>query len=166
MDRVVGPGRQDGATLGTEARSRKATSSSMGLQIVELCRDEGVSGAKSREHRPAFDALCKDAARRGFGTVMAWSVDRLGRSLQDLVGFLSELKRTFAFEHDAAHGRFLFSRTTPGGPRGGDRDQAFSIARLGYLSTLLRLPPLYWTDSRPRINAISAALRQRYKVGL
>ena len=41
--------------------------------------------------RPAFDKLCRDAARREFDLVMAWSVDRLGRSLQDLVGFLSEL---------------------------------------------------------------------------
>jgi hypothetical protein len=40
---------------------------------------------------PAIDKLCRDAARREFDMVMAWSVDRLGRSLQDLVGFLSEL---------------------------------------------------------------------------
>jgi DNA invertase Pin-like site-specific DNA recombinase len=35
--------------------------------------------------------MCRDASRRQFDVVMAWSVDRLGRSLQDLVGFLSEL---------------------------------------------------------------------------
>jgi DNA invertase Pin-like site-specific DNA recombinase len=35
--------------------------------------------------------MCRDASRRGFDIVMAWSVDRLGRSLQDLVNFLSEL---------------------------------------------------------------------------
>ena len=29
--------------------------------------------------------------KRQFDVIMAWSVDRLGRSLQDLVGFLSEL---------------------------------------------------------------------------
>jgi hypothetical protein len=29
--------------------------------------------------------------KRQFDVVMAWSVDRLGRSLQDLIGFLSEL---------------------------------------------------------------------------
>jgi Resolvase, N terminal domain len=44
-----------------------------------------------REKRPQFDALHKAATRREFDVVMAWSVDRLGRSLQDLVGFLSEL---------------------------------------------------------------------------
>jgi Resolvase, N terminal domain len=58
---------------------------------LTLYRDNGVSGAKSRAERPAFDALCKDAARRRFDMVMAWSVDRLGRSLQDLVAFLSDL---------------------------------------------------------------------------
>ena len=35
--------------------------------------------------------LWAQRARREFDMVMAWSVDRLGRSLQDLVGFLSEL---------------------------------------------------------------------------
>jgi DNA invertase Pin-like site-specific DNA recombinase len=74
-----------------QERELREIAERMGWQIVELYRDEGVSGAKSREHRPGFDALCKDAARRRFGMVMAWSVDRLGRSLQDLVGFLSEL---------------------------------------------------------------------------
>ena len=41
--------------------------------------------------RPAFDALHKAAVRREIDVVMAWSVDRLGRSLQDLVAFLSEI---------------------------------------------------------------------------
>lgn len=78
-------------TTENQERELREIAERMGWQIVELYRDEGISGAKSREHRPAFDALCKDAARRRFGMVMAWSVDRLGRSLQDLVGFLSEL---------------------------------------------------------------------------
>ena len=56
-----------------------------------MYRDEGISGSKGRDQRPGFDAMHKDAARRQFDIVMAWSVDRLGRSLQDLVGFLSEL---------------------------------------------------------------------------
>ena len=47
--------------------------------------------AKARDQRPAFDALCRDATKRQFDLVMAWSVDRLGRSLKDLVAFLSEL---------------------------------------------------------------------------
>ena len=62
-----------------------------GWEVVEIYRDHGISGAKGRDKRPAFDALCRDANRRRFDIVMAWSVDRLGRSLQDLVNFLSEL---------------------------------------------------------------------------
>jgi DNA invertase Pin-like site-specific DNA recombinase len=53
--------------------------------------DHGISGAKGRNGRPAFDALCRDATKRQFDLIMAWSVDRLGRSLQDLIGFLSEI---------------------------------------------------------------------------
>ena len=63
-----------------------------GWQVVEVYADQGVSGAKGREGRPAFDRLSADAVRRKFDVVAAWSVDRLGRSLQDLIGFLSELR--------------------------------------------------------------------------
>ena len=50
-----------------------------------------VSGRPNLLKRPQFDALCKAVTRREIDLVMAWSVDRLGRSLQDLVEFLSEL---------------------------------------------------------------------------
>lgn len=63
-----------------------------GWEIVEVYRDHAVSGAKGRRERPEFDRLCRDAAKRRFDLVMAWSVDRLGRSLQDLVTFLNDLK--------------------------------------------------------------------------
>ena len=62
-----------------------------GWEIVEEYVDHGVSGAKGRDQRPEFDRLCNDATRRKFDLVAAWSVDRLGRSLQHLVGFLGEL---------------------------------------------------------------------------
>jgi DNA invertase Pin-like site-specific DNA recombinase len=51
----------------------------------------GISGTKGRDQRPGCDRLCRGFARREFDQVAAWSVDRLGRSLQDLVGFLGEL---------------------------------------------------------------------------
>lgn len=63
-----------------------------GWEIVETYIDHGVSGAKGRTDRPAFDRLLKDASRRKFDIVGAWSVDRLGRSLQDLVSFLKEIR--------------------------------------------------------------------------
>jgi DNA invertase Pin-like site-specific DNA recombinase len=81
----------DHQTTENQTRELRAVAERMGWHIVETYTDAGISGAKTRAERPGFDALCKDAARRKFDLVMAWSVDRLGRSLQDLVGFLSEL---------------------------------------------------------------------------
>jgi DNA invertase Pin-like site-specific DNA recombinase len=79
---------------------------------VHVYKDHGISGAKGKDARPAFNALHKAAARREFDVVMAWSVDRLGRSLQDLVGFLSEV-------HGAGVDLFLHQQgldtTTPAG---------------------------------------------------
>lgn len=83
-----------------------------GWEIVEVYEDAGISGAKGRKDRPAFDRMCKDATRRRFDVIMAWSVDRLGRSLQDLVTFLGEL-------HSSGIDLFLHQQgidtTTPAG---------------------------------------------------
>jgi DNA invertase Pin-like site-specific DNA recombinase len=78
-------------TTANQERELRAVADRMGCEIVKVYKDHGISGAKGRDKRPQFDAMCKDAARRQFDMVMAWSVDRLGRSLQDLVGFLSEI---------------------------------------------------------------------------
>ena len=78
-------------TTANQERELRAVAERMGVEIAKVYRDHGISGAKGRDKRPDFDRLCKDAARRQFDLIMAWSVDRLGRSLQDLVGFLSEI---------------------------------------------------------------------------
>jgi DNA invertase Pin-like site-specific DNA recombinase len=78
-------------TTANQERELREIAARIGYDIVKIYKDQGISGAKGREKRPAFDALCRDATRRQFDMVMAWSVDRLGRSLQDLIGFLSEL---------------------------------------------------------------------------
>lgn len=59
--------------------------------MVQVFSDNGVSGAKGRKDRPGLDALLKGVTRREFDMVAAWSVDRLGRSLQDLIEVLSDL---------------------------------------------------------------------------
>src|SRR4249920_3417937 len=78
-------------TTANQERELREIAGRIGCEIVKVYKDHGISGAKGRDKRPAFDALCRDATKRKFDMVMAWSVDRLGRSLQDLVGFLSEL---------------------------------------------------------------------------
>jgi DNA invertase Pin-like site-specific DNA recombinase len=62
-----------------------------GWHVVAEFVDDGISGANGRDKRPAFDRLHKGIVRHEFDIVAAWSVDRLGRSLQDLVGFLGEV---------------------------------------------------------------------------
>jgi DNA invertase Pin-like site-specific DNA recombinase len=81
----------DEQTTENQARELTEAASRAGWEIVATYRDEGISGAKGRDKRPGLDAMLKDATRRKFDVVMAWSVDRLGRSLQDLVGLLTEL---------------------------------------------------------------------------
>ncbi len=78
-------------TTENQRRELEEVARRSGWQVVEVYEDAGISGANGREKRPAFDKLMKDASRRQFDMVAAWSVDRLGRSLQHLVSFLSEL---------------------------------------------------------------------------
>jgi DNA invertase Pin-like site-specific DNA recombinase len=78
-------------TTANQERELREIAGRMGCEIVKVYKDHGISGTRGRDKRPGFDVLCRDAAQRQFDVIMAWSVDRLGRSLQDLVGFLSEI---------------------------------------------------------------------------
>jgi hypothetical protein len=77
------------ATRAHECMLRQAPAGGPGWQVIEAYADE-ISGTKGRERRPAFDRMLKAAVRRKFDMIAAWSVDRLGRSLQDLVALLGE----------------------------------------------------------------------------
>jgi DNA invertase Pin-like site-specific DNA recombinase len=81
----------DGQTVENQLLELERVAKSAGWSVVEIYRDEGISGAKGRTQRPAFDRLLKDASRRRFDVIAAWSVDRLSRSLQHLVSFLDEI---------------------------------------------------------------------------
>ena len=81
----------DQQTTENQRRELIAVAERNGWQIVAEFCDEGISGAKGRDQRPGFDALMKAIARREIDIVASWAVDRLGRSLQDLVGFLNEI---------------------------------------------------------------------------
>jgi DNA invertase Pin-like site-specific DNA recombinase len=62
-----------------------------GWEIVAVFEDEGISGAKGRSDRPGLDNLLKAVTRREIDKVLVWSVDRLGRSLKDLISTLDEI---------------------------------------------------------------------------
>jgi DNA invertase Pin-like site-specific DNA recombinase len=82
----------DGQTTENQRCELRAAVERNGWTIAVEYIDHGISGAKGRKDRPQFDALLRAVARKEFDVVAAWSVDRLGRSLQDLVGFLSDLQ--------------------------------------------------------------------------
>ena len=60
-----------------------------GWLIVQTYEDQGISGAKGRDQRPAFDTMLKDAVRRRFDVLMVWSIDRLGRSVLHVANALA-----------------------------------------------------------------------------
>jgi DNA invertase Pin-like site-specific DNA recombinase len=83
-----------------------------GWVIVDTYIDYGISGSKGRDKRPAFDKLCKEATNGKFDLVAAWSIDRLGRSLQHVVTFLNELN---AMNVDLYLHQQAVDSSTPGG---------------------------------------------------
>ena len=88
-----------------------------GWEIVAEFADEGISGSKGRDKRPGLNSLMKGVVRREFQIVMVWSLDRMGRSLIDLVNILAELdaKNVGFYSHKQAldtttpSGRLMFS---------------------------------------------------------
>ena len=82
----------DGQTTANQRRELEAVAARSGWEIVGFYEDAGISGSKGRDKRPGFDRLLRDATARKVDMIAAWSVDRLGRSLQHLVGFLNELQ--------------------------------------------------------------------------
>jgi DNA invertase Pin-like site-specific DNA recombinase len=99
-------------TIENQRHALIAACEARGWRIVDVFEDPGISGAKGRDRRPGFDRLLKAATRRQIDVVAAWSVDRLGRSLQDLVAFLSELNSVGA---DLYLERQAVDTTTPAG---------------------------------------------------
>jgi len=99
-------------TTAKQRRELEAVAQHRGWEIVAVYEDAGISGAKGRDKRPQFDAMLKDAVRGKFDILAVWAVDRLGRSLQDLVSTLSDL-------HGAGVDLFLHQQasdtTTPSG---------------------------------------------------
>ena len=82
----------DKQTCENQLSELRAVANRMGYNIVHEYVDNGISGAKSRADRLSLDAMMKDTIRGRFDMIMCWSIDRLGRSLQNLVEILNELQ--------------------------------------------------------------------------
>jgi DNA invertase Pin-like site-specific DNA recombinase len=81
----------DHQTIKNQQHELEAVAERHGWTVVSVFKDQGISGAKGRDERPGLDKLMQAVSRKEIDMVMAWSVDRLGRSLVDLVGTLQEL---------------------------------------------------------------------------
>jgi DNA invertase Pin-like site-specific DNA recombinase len=99
-------------TTENQRRELEAVARQRGWEVVAIYEDQGISGAKGRDRRPQLDRMLKDAVRGRFDILAAWAVDRLGRSLQDLVATLGELRAAGVdlFLHQQA-----IDTTTPSG---------------------------------------------------
>ncbi|MGA8698936.1 MAG: recombinase family protein [Xanthobacteraceae bacterium] len=85
----VSTGRQ---TVENQIAKLTEIANARGWEIVATFNDAGISGAKGRKDRPGLDAMLKEAQRGAFDVVMAWSIDRVGRSLIDLLGTIQHLE--------------------------------------------------------------------------
>ena len=84
----------DKQSTANQLRELHAAAERLRWEVAGEFIDHGISGSKGRKDRPKLDALLKGVARKEFDVVAAWSVDRLGRSLVDLLGLLQELHST------------------------------------------------------------------------
>lgn len=82
---------RDTQTTANQLMELRRVAEQRGWHVADVYEDHGISGAKARDQRPAFDKLCKDAARGKLDMVLAWSIDRLGRSLHHVVSFMVEM---------------------------------------------------------------------------
>jgi len=82
----------DKQTCENQLQELRTIAERMNCTIVAEFVDNGISGMKTRQNRPALDQLMKSATQRKFDMVICWSIDRLGRSLQNLVEILNELQ--------------------------------------------------------------------------
>jgi DNA invertase Pin-like site-specific DNA recombinase len=82
----------DKQTIDNQVQALRQIADRRGWQVVEQYSDAGISGSKGRDGRPGLDQMLKDASRRKFDVIMAWAIDRLGRSLIDLLGTIQTLE--------------------------------------------------------------------------
>ena len=139
-----------------------------GWTITATYADEGISGSKGRDQRPALDTMLKDATRGKFDVVMCWAVDRMGRSLPDLISTLQDL-------HGAKVDLFLHQQaidtTTPGGKAMFGMMSVFaeferSMIQARVNAGLARAKAAGKTLGRPKVPGITvAAIRARLEAG-
>ena len=140
-----------------------------GWIIVQTYEDQGISGAKGRDQRPAFDQMLKDAVRRRFDVLMVWSIDRLGRSVLHVANALAELDTAGvalysdqqAIDSTTPMGRAMIQMASVFG------EQERHIIRSRVNAGLDRVRAQGKKLGRPKVSAkIEAAIREHLNAGI
>ncbi|KQP22897.1 recombinase family protein [Pseudorhodoferax sp. Leaf267] len=79
-------------TCENQLRDLRAAADRQGWTVVQEFIEAPISGSKARDQRPQLDAMLKAVSARKVDMVMAWSVDRLGRSMLDLMNTLQAVR--------------------------------------------------------------------------
>jgi DNA invertase Pin-like site-specific DNA recombinase len=120
-----------------------------GWDIVGIYFGHAISGAKGREKHPELDRMLRDASLGKLDVVAAWSVDRFGRSLQDVVSMLAQLQE----QHVAV---YLHQQQVDG-------TTAAGRAMLGMCAVFAEFE---WSSTRDRIKAgVARARAQGKRIG-
>lgn len=102
----------DRQTVENQTARLTEVANARGWQVVATFSDAGLSGSLGRKDRPGLDEMLKEAQRGKFDVVMAWSIDRVGRSLVDLLGTIQHLE---ACHTDLYLDQQSLDTTTPAG---------------------------------------------------
>jgi DNA invertase Pin-like site-specific DNA recombinase len=155
----------DKQTVENQVAALRQIAERRGWEVVEQYSDAGISGAKGRDGRPGLDKMLKDASRRKFDVIMAWAIDRVGRSLIDLLGTIQTLE---ACGIDLYLDQQAIDTTTPAGKLmfqvcGAFAEFERSMIRQRIHAGLKRAVAQGKTLGRPKVNA---ALEKRIQAQL
>jgi DNA invertase Pin-like site-specific DNA recombinase len=159
----------DKQTVENQVRELRRIAERRGWQVVEQYSDAGISGSKGRDGRPDLDEMLKDASKRRFDVVMAWAIDRIGRSLIDLLGTIQTLE---ACGVDLYLDQQNIDTTTPAGRLMFQVTGAFaeferSMIRQRVHAGLKRAVEAGKTLGRPRISAaLEKRIQDRLRAGM
>jgi DNA invertase Pin-like site-specific DNA recombinase len=159
----------DKQTVENQVRELRQIAERRGWEVVEQYSDAGISGSKGRDGRPGLDLMLSDAKRRKFDVVMAWAIDRLGRSLVDLLHTIQELE---AAGVDLYLDQQSIDTTTPMGKLMFQVTGAFAEFERGMIrqrihAGLKRAVEAGKTLGRPRISAaLEKRIQDRLRAGM
>ena len=158
----------DTQTTDNQRHELQQVAARRGWGVVEVYEDRAISGTKGRDKRPGLDSLLKDASRRKFDVVMAWAIDRLGRSLIDLLSIIQNLEATGV---DLYLDQQNIDTTTPSGKllfhvTGAFAEFEHSMIRERVLAGLARAKAQGTKLGRPKIDArVEARIKALRKQG-